>query len=623
MYQYFGGGIEMAKLIPSFEQIQNSKPKPTMGEMNLLRLLVQYLNDDYYIYFQSYLNGYRPDVVVIKEGCGVFIIEVKDWDLEHYNYLPQNSKQLYGNLQLKKNGAIIKSPFDQVKAYKDCLYELYLPELTYQNMINTSMYGAIKIGVYFDQAKQKSVDEMFGETKHVSKWGCDNKDIIKDIEYMLSYENRLSPSILNDIKRLLEPKYHKASEGREFTLSADQQRMVKSVPGRQQKLLGLAGSGKTTVIAYRAVNVVKRLNGNARVLIVTFNITLRNYIKDKISLIREDFSWSNFNIIHFHVFIKQAAAENNIPFCYDEMNDGYSMFLKNLDIKVFEGKVSESSKYDAIIIDEGQDFERKWFDVLKKCFLKENGEFLIVADEKQNIYNKKLDTERKIETNIRGQWNRLKTSHRMDSLFMRLAQTFQQSYFNNKYELDETNQQEISFEMEQQSFLYYRTRLNAEPIVNHILQFIKDKGIHENDCCILSNKIEFLREMEFIFRKQKYMKTETVFETKEEFEKIQKIHNYKKEKELDKLRRTKKFAFYNNSGKIKLSTIHSFKGWENDHIFLILDSDNNLNDELLYTAITRCKKTLIIYDDSNNNNYYVFFTRFINNEKVNDPFDPF
>ena len=119
------------------------------------------------------------------------------------------------------------------------------------------------------------------------------------------------------------------------------------------------------------------------------------------------------------------------------------------------------------------------------------------------------------------------------------------------------------------------------------------------------------------------MKTETVFETKEEFEKIQKIHNYKKEKELDKLRRTKKFAFYNNSGKIKLSTIHSFKGWENDHIFLILDSDNNLNDELLYMAITRCKKTLIIYDNSNNNNYYAFFTRFINNERVDDPFDPF
>lgn len=610
----------MARLIPSFEQIQCAKPKPTEGEINLLKLLVKNLDDSYYIYFQSYLNGYRPDIIIIKEEQGVFIIEVKDWELQHYICLPKNG-QLYAPMKLKKNGSLIKSPFDQVKAYKNCLYQLYVPELTYQNIMNERLYGAIKIGVYFDKESQFSVDNFFNETRYVSKWGYDG-NIVEDIQNQLLYTKRLDVSILNEIKRLLEPQYHKASEGKNLNLSPDQLRMIKSVSGKEQKLLGLAGSGKTTVISYRAINVIKRLNGNARVLILTFNITLRNYIKDKISLIREDFSWSNFNIVHFHMFIIQVAEQENIPLQCGEIEDEAPCFFANLEVSMFEGRISDSSKYDAIIIDEGQDFEKKWFDILKKCFLKEGGEFLIIADEKQNIYNKQLDNERKVVTNIRGNWNRLKKSHRMDSLFMRLAHTFQQNFFKNKYELDENMQHQLFLEMEQQDFLYYRTELDAQLILKNTLKFLKDKQIHPNNCCFLSNKVELLRTIEYLLRTKHNMQTEITFETKEQFEAIEQKYFNKNErlKQLDKLRRSKKFGFYNNSGKIKLSTIHSFKGWENDHIILIIDSDNNLTPELLYTAITRCKKTLTIYNDSEDS-YHDFFIRFLENEnKMNGSF---
>ena len=85
-----------------------------------------------------------------------------------------------------------------------------------------------------------------------------------------------------------------------------------------------------------------------------------------------------------------------------------------------------------------------------------------------------------------------------------------------------------------------------------------------------------------------------MFETKEEYEK----NNLKNNPiELENLRRSRKFAFNANSGQIKLSTIHSFKGWEAETLIIILDEDNkNITSELLYTAITRSKSNLIIFN---------------------------
>ena len=61
-----------------------------------------------------------------------------------------------------------------------------------------------------------------------------------------------------------------------------------------------------------------------------------------------------------------------------------------------------------------------------------------------------------------------------------------------------------------------------------------------------------------------------------------------------------------NSGTIKISTINSFKGWESEVVFLILEpkyeSSTSFNlsfDELLYTGITRTIRNLVIINYGN------------------------
>lgn len=74
----------MAQFIPSIEKIQQFRIQPTEGEWHLLRFLESTLDDSFEVYFNPFLNGDRTDVVIMRKGGGVIIIEVKDWDLSLY-----------------------------------------------------------------------------------------------------------------------------------------------------------------------------------------------------------------------------------------------------------------------------------------------------------------------------------------------------------------------------------------------------------------------------------------------------------------------------------------------------------------------------------------------------------
>lgn len=84
----------MAQLIPSIEKIKKFKVPPTEGELTLLTFLEPTLDDSFEVYFNPYLNGDRPDVLIMRKGYGVMVIEVKDWNLDNFK-LDEKKKWVY------------------------------------------------------------------------------------------------------------------------------------------------------------------------------------------------------------------------------------------------------------------------------------------------------------------------------------------------------------------------------------------------------------------------------------------------------------------------------------------------------------------------------------------------
>lgn len=607
----------MAKFLPTLEQVELLKVKPTEGERKLLHFLNSALDDSYEVYFQPYLNGDNPDVIILRENSGAMIIEVKDWNLDSYELNNSRNWQLK-NVNNKFGGRqVVKSPIQQVFEYKENLYNLHIDTLLEKRIKNPKFLSIITCAVYFHNATKNQVDNF------LTKNNEDKESYIKFLSHFelfgfdcLTVENfkgviskrwldrksyLFDEGLYKSFKRYLTPPSHTTEQGKSIIYTDEQERIINSRGGVQQKVKGVAGSGKTLALAKRAVNAHLRHNGE--VLILTFNISLRNYIHDRISEVRENFEWKYFTILHYHQFIK--AHNNNVNF-----------------IKLEDGETHpEGRTFQTIIIDEVQDYQKDWISNVK-MFLAPDGEFVVYGDEKQNIYQRTLE-EKKPYTSIGGQWNILKKSFRVTTDIANLATQFQQTFFTEKYDYDEIILQRSLFDTSLIRY-HYIENVDIQEIMKIYSSTIAETATHDNDICFQSSKIDVLRLIDKDIRDRLHKKTNTMFETIEVYEKLKsdfskdgETDEKKLKKELDIVRRHKKFNFWLNSGTTKLSTIHSFKGWEIPTLFLLIETESDeehefTTDELIYTAITRCRQNLIIINIGNKR-YDDFFKRTIQN----------
>ena len=100
----------MASLFPDLSNISRLKVPPTNGELYLCNYLNENLGEDYHVFFNPYLDGDRPDFIILKKNYGAIIIEVKDWDLSYYSidqynhWSVEKSKDLLGTIISSING---------------------------------------------------------------------------------------------------------------------------------------------------------------------------------------------------------------------------------------------------------------------------------------------------------------------------------------------------------------------------------------------------------------------------------------------------------------------------------------------------------------------------------------
>src|SRR5262249_46576939 len=141
---------------------------------------------------------------------------------------------------------------------------------------------------------------------------------------------------------------------------------------------------------------------------------------------------------------------------------------------------------------------------------------------------------------------------------------------------------------------------------------------------IVSSRILPLRELDHLIRARRRERTMTMFESKEVFgELCSRIeHHEELDDAVGEVRKAKKFHFWMNPGTVKLATIHSFKGCEINRLILVLfwgqttagseggggGRETVSDEELVYTAITRCRHNLFVAN-LGDRKYHDFFAR--------------
>lgn len=642
----------MAKLFPDLSVINKLKVQATEGELYLCKYLKENLGDDYNIYFNPYLDGDRPDLIILKKGCGAVIIEVKDWNLDCYKVDKSNLWNV--------DNSRIRSPFAQVFKYKSNFFDLHLPTLGLKEALNKGFFRVISCFVYFHLGTKENVKHKYeitlsqidgelninnGNFKNNTINHCSyektriylqnkksqiNRDsnlaITKDnINKLLAkitnlpLNNLFTDEIYNEFVRRLSPPEQVLEQGIKLNYDKKQLKLIDSVK-EFKKVKGVAGCGKTTVIAKRAVNAHKR--HNLPVLILTFNITLKHYIKDKISNIREGAEFNNFEITNYHQFFNSQINNLNIDLSgFIEKQEAKGLSQEKILKKLYKTdffKSLEVEKYETILLDEIQDYESEWVKIIRDNFLESEGEMLLFGDQSQNIYEINNNQRESSIVQGFGRWVKLTKSYRsdIDSPLVNLFKEFQRKFLIEKYQDSEIFDSELTQSAINFDILQYHSNLvlgDSKKLYLEIVESIKRNQFIPNDTTILCSSIELLRNLNSLFNINE--KTMVMFESLEEYYQIIKAdvgtpinERVKKEKlfkkDLEKIRRRKKNFFMQNSGLIKLSTTHSFKGLESPTVFCILMENDN--PELVYTAMTRAKKNLIIFD-APNSTYSDFF----------------
>lgn len=649
----------MAILIPNLEAAKIAKQKPTEGEVFLLEFLESHFDDDVEVYFQPCFNGDRPDIVLMSPNLGVIIIEVKDWNLSLYD-IDTNNKWSVRAISQR-----VKSPFQQVYAYKKSFFEIHVNGLLEKSLKSPAFFKVIKTYVYFHHGSKQAIDNLYNphldrlheesrrnEEDYKSKkidfdayekkreWIERGKHRFeRDVSFTLhrdklskitfpikAKESIFEESVYNEFKRLLNPPYHYASEGKPPNYSDKQGKLIQSAAKARAKICGLAGSGKTVVLAGRAVNAHKRHGG--RILVLTFNITLGSYIHDKISAVREDFPWSAFDISNYHRFITTALNNSGIEIeipehlQYDGTDpvvsrriagerDHYLESTYYSNLALFEGE-EVKTVYDTILIDEIQDYKPEWIKVIRSYFLEEDGEMLLFGDEKQNIYKRALDGERRSKVvEGFGSWVKLTKSFRYtnDSPIIPLVDSFQKTFLLQDYEIDSDESFQLS--LTNVGIQTYNTfdRRSLAPLARQIIEIAKDNKLHPNDISIISSQEIVLRELDHVLRTSETHRERTLCA----FPSLEVTQHPKYSKKYQEISAAKKKGFNLNSGVMKLSSTHSFKGFESPLIFLLVN--NKDSPEMVFTGLTRAKENLMVFLEQDSP-YFGFFSKHLNKLEV-------
>lgn len=404
----------MAKMIPDIplETIENR------GERTFYEL-ARKLPDEYTVFY-SYkfaleddasdpYNLREADFIIAHEHYGFAVIEVKEGTLTYNNGLWYSSQD-------GKAYPFDKDPVEQARnamfaivnryrnKYKEryplqCQFALCFPDSTKTDGFLPADLNENQIWTF------KSIEYL--EESFLSLFNGKNKKLSRKSHQKLI--EVLSPTFrifanLNDEIDLLNKKA-------EIILTEEQERILEETEEDLRKIfLGAAGTGKTFIAMKKANDLAYQ---GKKVFLTCFN-------KQLVNVFKAHCTHENIHIANFHDFLEKTIKKHDI---YIETSKGEVALDQYFEVilpeKVFDlySFKDESEKFDAIIVDEGQDFSEFWYICLNEM-VKQDGHFYIFADRNQNLFGDGLEnlngfeiSKHKLTVNLRNtekinEWSR-------------------------------------------------------------------------------------------------------------------------------------------------------------------------------------------------------------------------
>ncbi|MGE3678663.1 MAG: DEAD/DEAH box helicase [Burkholderiales bacterium] len=384
----------------------------TSGERRFARRLESHLEDDYVCWYNVPVGAWNrhPDFLILHPRRGLLVIEVKDWKLENVRAMDK----LTATLQVDGREVRKSNPLEQAKQYAFGVCRLLESDPALVGESGTAFqgklvfpwgYGVVLANITRKQfagtdlgdvipserviCQDEMVESVDAEAFQQRLWGMFGVTFkclltlpqVDRVRWHLFPEIRVSQGtfdlgspaapvagIVPDIVRVMD---------------LQQEQLARSMGDGHRVIHGVAGSGKTMILGYRAQYLAQALA--KPILILCFNRALAARLQQMVDergmaatvSARSFHGWCNDQLRLYHLRRPEGTGDAFIEQLVQTVIQG-----------VDSGKVPRA-QYGAVLVDEGHDFEPEWLKLVAQMVHPETNSLLVLYDDAQNINRRK------------------------------------------------------------------------------------------------------------------------------------------------------------------------------------------------------------------------------------------
>ena len=352
--------------------------------------------------------------------------------------------------------------------------------------------------------------------------------------------------------------------------------MARNLGSGHRVIHGVAGSGKTLILAYRCQYLA--LQATKPILVLCFNVTLAAKLR---AMMVSKGLGDKVQALHFHDWCAEQLRQHEVAV----MEGEGKIFDRQVDSvlqAVADGRIP-TEQYGAILIDEGHDFAAEWLQVVTQMLDREEESLLLLYDDAQSIYRRGgLNfTLSSVGIKAQGRTSILRLNYRNSREILAFAAAFANAYWQNQDVQDEDQIPVIAPEAAGIS--------GPEPVVYQCVDFASEaekavkciqawqkKGLALNKVAILAYTKDQAKQVSEALVAQG-IDTQLLLAS----------------------RSKKAYQPHNNS--VAIMTLHSSKGLEFSHVVVMgvgqmgKTADRISADaRVLYVGLTRAQRALVV-----------------------------
>ncbi|KUZ00053.1 DNA helicase II [Burkholderia territorii] len=377
------------------------------GERRFAERLEQKLDGDYKIWYDVRIASMQeyPDFVILHPQHGVLVLEVKDWKPSTIVEATPGDWSILGTHGPKS----VTNPFEQARRYTVGIIDALERDPQLVHPQGHAYQGKLRFpwafGVVFPNISRKqftdgqldrAIDPNHVICSDEMTESVDEEEFQKRLWQMFRFQFRekLTVPQIDRIRWILFPEVRIPTRQQElFTdeselpdimavMDVQQEQLARSLGDGHRVIHGVAGSGKTMILGYRA----EYLAGTSEkpVLILCFSEPLSKRLK----------SWMDMKglsekvaVRHFHGWCFDQVKTYNQPRPTETGDAFFPALVQRVITSVDLGHIP-TSQYSAVLIDEGHDFEPSWFKLVVQMVSPESNHLLVLYDDAQSIFNR-------------------------------------------------------------------------------------------------------------------------------------------------------------------------------------------------------------------------------------------